>query len=371
MATNPMQRKSRISFLLGMVTMLVIAAIIIIFLYMQIRNQKAKLDEYVQSSSNVYVLKQDVKSGQVLTPSMFEQRVVSKMAVPNDASTDIYSMLENAKIIDTEGREINAPSGEKNYYYYRFSGQDRDVVIYTGDNVPATSLKAGDRAYYYAGSNNTQKTEIQIAQVTGVVAKINMKANTVITKSAIEASDERVTKDLRKTEYNVISLPVDLQPDEYVDIRLTLPTGENYIVVSKKQVTIPMSNGVYLADTIQMNLTEDEILLMSAAIVERFQIDGSSLQATRYIEAGNQEEATVTYYPGNEVMNLIAKDPNIVKRSISGIQSERQTIRDGINSALNKYGTEDNLKTKTEESEASTLEARKNYLNTLIGGGTQ
>ena len=40
MATNPMQRKSRISFLLGMLLMLIIAALVIAFLYMKIRSQQ-------------------------------------------------------------------------------------------------------------------------------------------------------------------------------------------------------------------------------------------------------------------------------------------------------------------------------------------
>ena len=71
MATNPMQKKSRISFILGMLLMLVIAAVVVAFLYMKIQNQEKEIQQYKNSTSTVYVLNQDVKSGQVLTSSMF------------------------------------------------------------------------------------------------------------------------------------------------------------------------------------------------------------------------------------------------------------------------------------------------------------
>ena len=86
-----------------------------------------------------------------------------------------------------------------------------------------------------------------------------MGANTVLTSNLINRADQITTNDLRKEEYNVISLPVDLAPGEYIDVRLLLPNGQNYIVTSKKKVTIPVVNGQYLSDTIQMNLTEEEI----------------------------------------------------------------------------------------------------------------
>ena len=62
MATNPMQRKARNSFLLGMLVMLLIAGVIIAFLFIQLMNKTKKEQEELKLSTNVYVLKQDVKS---------------------------------------------------------------------------------------------------------------------------------------------------------------------------------------------------------------------------------------------------------------------------------------------------------------------
>ena len=52
-----------------------------------------------------------------------------------------------------------------------------------------------------------------------------------------------------------------------------MPSGQNYIVVSKKEVTIPEISGVPSESTIWLNLTEGEINLISNAIVEAYRPD--------------------------------------------------------------------------------------------------
>ena len=71
MASNPMQRQARNSFLLGMVLTLIIAAIIVALMFMQIKklNEKIKADQ--AATKSVYVLSKDVKSGQVITSDLF------------------------------------------------------------------------------------------------------------------------------------------------------------------------------------------------------------------------------------------------------------------------------------------------------------
>ncbi len=369
MATNPMQRKSRNAFLLGMIITLLIAAAVVALLYMKISNQKKELEKYETTTREVYVLNQDVTSGQILTPDMFKKQLVSESTIPNDATLEIASMLANAKLVDTEGRTINAPNIAvgKNYYYYKFEGTEEDSIIYTGNDQPVTILEAGDKAYYYAGTGKTQKTEIEVEKVTSVIAKIDMKANTVITRGAITTSDEKTTDDLREQEYNVIGLPVDLMTGDYVDIRLMLPNGQNYIVVSKKQVTVPMANGAYLADTIKINLTEEEITMLSGAILENYKIEGSKLYANKYKEAGLQEAAQVTYYPSSEVTSAMENNPNLVRDAINGIIARKDEIRKNIDNAANKYGDEDNVSKEMEESEASALEDRQKYLQSMTG----
>ena len=105
MATNPMQRKARNSFILGMLVMLVICGVIIAFLFIQITNLNKKEQENKQASVKVYVLSQDVGSGQVITTDMFTMQTVNKSLVPSNATSDL-SVIENYALQDKEGNEI-------------------------------------------------------------------------------------------------------------------------------------------------------------------------------------------------------------------------------------------------------------------------
>lgn len=389
MAVNPMQKKSRISFILGMLAMFVIATIVVVFLIMKIQDQKEEIEKYNLSTTNVYVLKSDVKSGQVLTSDMFELSSVPKVTVPANSTSNVGVLLSSYYSTE-DGIEIGAmyeyktnstgavEKDEKGqsilelHYYVLVNGEKK--VLYrevqneqnkTSDEV-ITDLTLGENVFYYEGEGNTkQKHSLTVADSNdAVIAKVDMKANTIITSSLITRSDEKLSDDLRQMEYNVLSLPIDLITGEYVDIRLQLANGQDYIVLSKKQVKVPVVNGAYVSDTIQMNLTEKELLYMSCAIVENFQMTGSKLYAVKYTEAGLQEKAELTYVPNQDVINLIRSDKNIVNNAIEGIVERRNDIENELREYL--YEDDDSVETGIEKSKASTLESRKAYLETLV-----
>lgn len=370
MATNPMQKKSRISFLLGMLLMLIIAAAVIAMMFMKMKTQQDEITKLKSGIKKVYVLNKNVKSGQILTSDMFAMKEVSTSAIPANATTDIISTLASYSLATKDGRAIyynvGTPGNSENpSYYYVGTVEEKKPIYITDDQgkgVLASSLNVNDKAFFFEGANNTQKVDVEISS-NAVAAKVDMNANTVITGSLITRTEEVVTDDLRKVEYNVINLPVDLQPNEYIDVRLTLPNGQNYIVVSKKSVTIPYVNSQYLADTIQMNLTEAEILTLSCAIYENYQMKGSKIEAVRYTDAGLQAAATETYQPNNYVYTLIKNDANIVDKAIKGINERK--LKD-IDNALSKYEDEGDLSAKVNSGLTSTLEQRRNYLQTLI-----
>ena len=400
MATNPIQRKSRISFLLGMLLMLIISAIIIVLLYMKINNQKDEIASFkpVIKNSNgvdqgIYVLNQDVVSGQVLTSDMFKKIYISAVeldmsntkqevtiptsAKPSNSTSNIIETLNSFSLATLDGKEIYTGSDEQGKYYYctidkngnKVTEDDEKHTIYCldieGNDQIARYLTVGNSTEKYFYYNDNNKVEITVAS-NAVIAKVDLTANTIITNSLITRADEKASNDLRKVEYNVFSLPVDLNPGEYIDVRLDLPTGESYIVLSKKQVTIPVVNGTYLADTIQMNLTEEEFLITSGAIVESYNIDGAKLSATRYIEAGLQSAAKMTYYPNTDVQELIQNDPNVVLKAIQGIIEKREAIRSGIDSAKSDNQADDDaVSSNVEKSITTTLEDREKYLQSL------
>ena len=290
-AINPMQRKARNSFLLGMLIMLIISAVIIGFLFMMLVKEKKKDKEEVKQS--VYVLTMDVGSGETIDETMVTMVKVPVSAVPT-------TVLSSVPIYDDE----------------------------TGEEIESK-------------------------------AKINLSAGTILTEEMIYQNDLKISDDLRKQEYNMIVLPVQMEIGDYIDIRLILPTGADYIVVSKKEVIDANETTVWL------NMTEDEILLMSNAIVEAYKMNGAKLTATIYTEPGIQQAATITYQPSNNIGVLINSNPNVLQTAKTELakryhEGYRALIEESVNN-----GTPENVQTKMQEEITKQKEERANYLNGL------
>ena len=306
MATNPMQRRARNSFLLGMLITTVILGIIIaglVFMMMNLKNEQEELQ-----AATVYMLNKDVQSGsEVSIEDLTPVKVAKNIAPANAASTATITQAE------------------------------------TGNSNEESSQK--------------------------VVAKINMKRGTIVTTDMLGLEDSQ-GNDVRKQEYNTIVLPMDLITGDFIDVRLILPSGQDFIVVSKKKVEIPQIAGVDSTDTICMELAEEETLAMSNAIVEAYMINGAKLYAAKYTDAGNQEASTPTYPVNGEVAKLVENDPNIVTEALNGLRSRyNREIRESyINSTISSQeGTAENEQTKMQESITNSQTSREQYLQSLSG----
>ena len=139
-------------------------------------------------------------------------------------------------------------------------------------------------------------------------------------------------------------------------------------------VELPIINGMESESTIWLNLSEDEILSMSCAIVEAYRINGSKLYATKYTDPGMQEAATPTYPLSSETVSLIRSNPNVTEKAESNLlqrYSEAMVnMRNNIiNSELQKdENSASNVPGKINESIVKTQEERKDYLESLSAG---
>lgn len=361
MATNPMQRKARNSFLLGMFITMLIAGAIIAFLFIQLKNKLDKEKAEMQASVQAYVLNQDVSSGQVITTDMLVKQTVNRNLVPSNATSDI-TVIENYALQDKEGNNI----------YTKI--ENNQPKLYINKNSREYEVKQEEETDNYYITKNNDKEYLELNSVP-LVAKVSMKKNTLITTELLSKADNIVQDDVRKQEYNMLVLPMDLTTGDYVDIRVMFPNGQDFIVVSKKEVELPTVDGVDSADTIWMNLSEDEILHMSCAIVDSAQVKGTKIYATKYTEAGMQNAATPTYPINESTSRLLQSDPNVLERAMSEIRTRygngnSAEIRNNyINSAINGQGdqAQSNLETKIEESITNSKNTRKQYLDSLSG----
>ena len=312
MAMNPMQRKANNSFLLGILITLLITGIIIAFLIFQISNLNKEMKDIEAKKVSAYVVADTIKSGETLDESKL---VFDEITLGGVDTSNLVTTLNMETVLDPT----------------------------TGDEIDVYTQKA----------------------------KVDLNPGTVLTNDLLY-EDEALTSDVRTQEYNVIIPQSQLQTGEYIDVRLRLPDGQDLIVVSHKQVTIPeFEDGTLSTNNILMDLTEEEILMMSCAIVESYQMQGSMLYATKYVEPGIQEAATPTYLPNDVTITLIHNDPNIVQEAknelITRYNENSDTIRPGINNAVNNEDAADNVVDKTEEEITGLQEQREQYIESIGG----
>ena len=238
--------------------------------------------------------------------------------------------------------------------------------VKSGEEV--SSLKTVRVPKEAAPSNAFSSTSVE----EGTYAKINLKQGTILTDEMIYTDETETTADIRTQEFNMLVLPTEIQDGDYIDVRLRLTDGTDYIVVAKKRVSMPTINGADSANTIKIDLAEEEILTMSNAIVETYWAKGSKLYVNIYKEPGMQEQATPTYLPNTEVIRLIETDPNIVTVAknalIERYNNTAERIRtESILNVLNQNAEDgaENVKTKVEEEINKAMEERQQYLQSL------
>ena len=303
MATNPMQKKARNSFILGILITAIVMGFIIAFLVFQIMQMTEAEKQRKEKMRTVYSLISDVKSGDSVSGSLLQEVTVDRAAAPEDAISE--ASLDESSI-----------------------------------------------------------------------AKIDLSAGTVLTAAMISDDENQTSDDLRVQEYNMIKLSTQLQSDDYIDIRLRMPSGLDYIVVSKKRVEIPLIDGAseYSPNTIWLKLTEDETLVMSSAIVEAYIMEGAMLYTASYVEPGMQATATPTYVPSNNVQYIIRNSPNIVQTAKSELlnrytSGENQEIRGAIEREVSQYADDqlDNIEKGLSSEIQAAQQERQSYLDALAG----
>lgn len=147
----------------------------------------------------------------------------------------------------------------------------------------------------------------------GKVATISISAGTPVLTEMVSA---QLAADYHERECSFIWLNTNLKDNDFVDVRVLFPNGEDYIVVAKKSIkeVNVAANNVFLW------LTEDEIQLLDAAIVDA-NLHNAKIYVTKYIKPEVQEASVVTYAPNTSVLSVIRNDPNIVDASAANLSA--------------------------------------------------
>lgn len=318
MAVNPMQRRARNSFLLGFLLALIIMVCVVVILLAKIRSLNEAKELLESKQRKVLVATSDLKSGDEVTMDSFKMETVQ-------------TTMDTTQIVSSDDFEFMDENGE---------------II---------------EKYDQNGNPMTKK----------IVMKIDVPANSMVTKDMIVEDGEQTKDDQRIQEYNMIILPSELRNGDYVDIRIRFPKGQDYIILAKKKIIQCTS------DTIWIKLSEEEILSLGNAIVESYTAEGTKLYATTYSEPGMQNAATPTYAVSEAVLNLINSDPNIREEARTALwnrynsQGQSSQRVGQIDAMLSAYedGRASAVESGIEEEITSLKNAREEFVQELDGTG--
>lgn len=162
-------------------------------------------------------------------------------------------------------------------------------------------------------------------------------------------------KSQREIECDVVRLSKNLKELDYADIRLKLPNGEDYIVLSKKQIH-SLTKGEDGVSYCYLWVEEEEILNLQAAVVDAFFYPGAYLYTTKYIEPGVQTKSYVTYVPSVATLELMKKDQNLLDRATDLLKEQQRKgmegrLMDYRNEKMREYETDWETRLKATENE--------------------
>lgn len=220
--------------------------------------------------------------------------------------TDAAVQVAEARAELTAYREKYEPLGDI------FTGFTVATEMPYGKQIAAEDLIPADITETAAMNAVLDETEL-----IGKYYRVNVTAGTILSEDLImefpQNSDERA--------YDVITSfnPIGLKANDFVDIRINLPMGEDYIAISHKRV-----EGVY-GGVLKLIMSEYDIAVYNSLVVDNILFKGSTIYATKYVEPGGQTAAEEFYPVSPSVWEIMRKDPNIAQNVDYKIMAERRS----------------------------------------------
>ena len=98
-----------------------------------------------------------------------------------------------------------------------------------------------------------------------------------------------------------------MEAGDRVDVRIVYKNGEDYVVLSDKELLLCETSGIALL------LNGEEIELLSSAMADEKQYPDTQLYAVRYPHEKQTEKSVVTYLPNKAVAGLLGRQEEQLK----------------------------------------------------------
>ena len=365
MAINPIERRTRNSLITGLLIGGVIAIIVGGISFMQITKLSGEIKKEKSKVKQVYVAARDIKANNEIKPedltlegvvtSIPTDKIVTPESLAATAGKNVASLLEK------KDDKLVAKVGKNNF---------ASTITPGGDNNSSSSLNSNSNS---SSSSNSNSNSGDSKSEKTIVATIDIPKGTVITEKMLALKSEAVTdtnsinSTYRLVEYSMIMLPTELQKGDTIDVRISYPNGQDFIVVAKKVVEKSDSSSIWL------KLKEDEILKMNSAIIESYSVEGAKMYAVNYTQPGVQAAANANYPVSDKVYELLVQDPNIasaIQQQYRAALNNHTLIRRPINEILQSTQQEE-LRSRISSAVQKEIKDRAEKRQSFIEGAVQ
>lgn len=160
-------------------------------------------------------------------------------------------------------------------------------------------------------------------EIIGKHYRLDLAEGTALSPALIY--EEELTDDLRLFDVVLNTIPVGIKEGSYVDVRISLPLGEDFIAMAHKKVH-SINGGV-----LKLAVTEHDIHSYNSMLVDSLLYPGTNMYAIEYMEGGVQQAAD-TYYPiSTNVIPIAQRDPNLLQAVKTNILTQRESLEKGLN----------------------------------------
>ncbi len=195
--------------------------------------------------------------------------------------------------------------------------------VYSGKEIMETDLVPVS----VPSSTCSTSSITDITNLVGKYYKVDIMPGTILSTDML-MEEKAETAKIYSRELTFDALPVSTVVGDYIDIRMILPNGEEYVVLSHEQIK-------RLYDTtITIHVSEEENAILNSVFADLGSYRGFVLAyLTKYLEPGKDTD-TVAFYPvQNDMENFILFNPNITDTT----RCINTTLRDHIDEVLLLY----------------------------------
>ena len=363
MAINPIERRTRNSLITGLLIGGVIAIIVGAISFMQITKLNGEIKKEKGKIKQVYVAARDIKANNEVKPEdLTMEGVVTSLQTDKIVTPDSLTATAGgsvASLLEKQGDKLVAIAGKKEF---------ASTITPGGDSSSSSITNSSSSSSLNSSSSSSESKADKI-----IIATIDIPKGTIITEKMLTLKSEAATDSnnmnstYRIVEYSMIMLPTELQKGDTIDIRISYPNGQDFVVAAKKVVEKTDSTSIWL------KLKEDELLKMNSAIIESYSVEGAKLYAVNYTQPGIQAAANANYPVSDKVYQLLTYDPNIVEaiqQQYKNAVNNYLVVRKPINEILQSTQQEE-LRSRISSAVQKEIRERTEKRQTFIEGAAK